>query len=322
MPLASGTISLVKYPPERLVDSEVLSITGGGAMSPPPLYIDNLDSIGKMVLLDGLITSQNAAVGVQVVADTKPWPPGGQSTTNELNNQIPDEWHIDALKSIGLSVNAASTVTNYIMSYGLWVWAPTVADKLLAGVPLASDEQALLNLLPSGWTPRITPYDLISKMYRGKKFPITGILSKVDATAPYPIAASNPPQGYFDVIVEIGVDASAADAYNLTQQLAAGLQVFIERDIDKPLQSYLAAGFPWSSTLNSDTGIWMSGVARPFIIARNSWRVYLKTAGGTANNIPFRVVIMRCLEFDAHRARWGIAGPSQDIVNQVLAGVL
>jgi hypothetical protein len=39
------------------------------------------------------------------------------------------------------------------------------------------------------------------------------------------------------------------------------------------------------------------------------------------SNVPFRLVVLRCKEYEEHRALWGLPGASQAVRDRVLAGV-
>jgi hypothetical protein len=331
--ITATTLRGILYPPERLVDATIASIAAGATISPPPLYLQGIyDTYGLVARLEDITTDQTPSVNLVLGADARQLPGAGATTGAVAIAQrplgTPGDTRVTVKNTVSLNFQnvGASTTANPVRSdWALWVWRPTVADKLLLGIPLTPEETELWRrVAPPGYVPRLTPDllwlneyaepDVIEWAGTANVGTATNVPVNQQATV---LAQYTPRSGRFAVVAGIYVDASIGGTVPLGTQVSNALTVNIDRDDQQGFRQYPAAGVwynPWGSVQHGTL---------PRIVGLRSVTVYL-TASAALTGVPYRVVVHEYPLMDVHRARWGIdlSSVPQQVIDQVRAGVL
>lgn len=138
MPITEATIQVAKYFPERLPES-VLRTT---VLNTETAAILNLRRFPpRMVQLDTLACVANANIDVRIRAD------GIRRsdiiTTALPGIAIPARYTMTAKDFLWMTLFARAVVANYPLWCSMWVWQPTVADKLKFGIALTPEEERI-----------------------------------------------------------------------------------------------------------------------------------------------------------------------------------
>jgi len=138
MAIRDAIIKTVKYPPELIPDSWYGTVPNVAEIA--PAILDLVRFKPYLVRLAGIQLAANAAVilrarydGVRV-----------DENTGAMINLIPGFWDLPAKDFLRYNLfGLAPGLLNQTTHYGVWAQIPTVADKLLHGLPLTPDEQKL-----------------------------------------------------------------------------------------------------------------------------------------------------------------------------------
>lgn len=336
MPINPTSLRLVKYPPERFVDSTITTLAAGASIAPVPLYLDNLQNrYGLVARLDGVTTDRTASVNLLVSADNVVYPPTGQDAIAQrpLGTPDPDGHLAGSVLSLNFQNIGAAATTNPVRGdWGVWFWPPTISDK----IALMRADQAMEQILtpeeialwrryaPAGYLPEYTPAKLWREEYaRPEVLEWAGTVN-VGTGSGVPVSAqsstisqSEPKPGTFDVVEWIWVDASLGGTVDIATQKSNGLAVNTVRDGEAAPVTYAAAGvqaIPWGSLQH--------GTA-PRVVAMVNQTTYLTTLAALSN-VPYWVKVHRYHLQDAQRARWGVdlSGVSREVRDMVRVGVL
>lgn len=135
-----------------------------------------------------------------------------------------------ATKSLSLTLNADAIVNNYKIYLGIWVVSPSVAQKLLWGLPLTAEDEALSakrgvrDSVAKGVLPFPIAYE-IERECMGFKRTYAEIVASAATGTTTPIITESPLEGEFLVLESVSADSVAADLANNTQ-------LYITRDDD------------------------------------------------------------------------------------------
>jgi hypothetical protein len=327
------TLGRVRYPPERFVDSTITNIgPSGGVIATTPLNLTSVFSrYGVIGRLNGISTDQTANTALLVTADSRTYPPNGANLIPQRPLSTPGGEAATFVESVTLTIqnNGAAATANTRADWGSWFWRPTIADKLELGMPITDAERAIWSkYAPPAYTPLITPDQLWEHEYARPQIMEWAGTANVGTGSGVPVGSQSTtiaqnlgvPEGFFEAVLLVWVDASIGGTVSLSTQAANGLTVNIDRDQDAKIDTWAAAGvaaLPWGTALG---GAQPQHATEPRIIGLHQWSVYLTTSV-PLTGVPYRVLVGRYLLQDAQRARWNVGTVSQEVQDQTLAGV-
>jgi hypothetical protein len=324
VPIDNKTVGTIAYPPEKLVDGDVeASLAAGSAINVPPLSLVSLQNDGVVTrFVDLALVPQAAPVSLAgaINADGVLYP-SATWTLNaaQLPNGMPDpEVAVTSGRSIVFNVvnNGIAAATNTQAAWGLWIWAPTAADRRNLGLGGVSPDLAAL--LPAWRTPLLTPDEVIARFFpRPQKIVYAGTYNVPSGgRTRVTIAADSPPAGFFDVVAYVWVDDSVAGTINLAGRVSNAVTVGYSRDNKDPfythfayaLQPYAVPGNPYAPGTAASFDLTRPVAWRPWIVGRSNVQTWL-TAANAVNNVPCKVVIYRYREEPIHRLLWNLGNP-------------
>lgn len=315
MPITASTLKLVAYPPEKLVDTMVKTLAAStGTVSPTPLFIENLPEENMQVQLRDLTTvapatTSGAVVNLNLAADTKVYPPNAINNAAIERTGLPDRnWRINASKSISLNWLNSGTgaATNFQSNWGLWAWKENLMHQALRDIFGPNYNLGLVSV----------PESILKALF-GNPDEVWTYASTANVPAGGDTAAwivrTQPPNGFFDVLKAIAVDATVGGTITLATAVSNDIEVHIQRDRTTGTDDLLklpAAGMQMHPIIvdsNTDVAIDDSRIheLEPFIIARQDLQVYL-TGTNAVNNVPYYASVARYREQPEHRRLWGI----------------
>jgi len=141
--ITEATVKNVRFPPELLPDSWFGNILLGAEFAPPVLDLRRF----KPYIL-GLANIQVTA-NVNVELRTRYDDLRVQENTGAMISALVGAWRLTAKDILyyNLFGVAAAPVANYTTHFGIWAYPPTVAHKLLYGITLTREENALAESL-------------------------------------------------------------------------------------------------------------------------------------------------------------------------------
>lgn len=136
--ITEATIKNVRFPPELIPDSWFGAVPAGAEVAPPvldlrrfKLYITTLTNIQ--------VTANPLAVLRARYDDLRV-----EENTAAMISALVGAWRLLARDILYLNfLGIAPGIASYTTHYGVWAFPPTVAHKLLYGIPLTNDEKAL-----------------------------------------------------------------------------------------------------------------------------------------------------------------------------------
>ncbi len=134
-------------------------------------------------------------------------------------------------RNLSLVLNADAPVSDYRMYLGIWVVKPNVAEKLLWGLPLASEEKSLSlkrgisDSVEKGVLPFPIPYQ-IEREFRGFKRTYAEIVANVVSGQTTPSITLSPMSDEVLVLESVTGD-------NTALTLANNAQIYVTRDDDR-----------------------------------------------------------------------------------------
>lgn len=138
-----------------------------------------------------------------------------------------------ATRSLSLVLNADAIVTDYKMYLGLWVIRPNIAERILWGLPLSSEDEALSRerSIADSVAKGVIPFPLSYQIQRenmGFKKTYTEVVATAPTGTTTPILTLAPPlSDEFLVLESVTADSGAGLA------LADNAQLYVSRDDNK-----------------------------------------------------------------------------------------
>ena len=136
-----------------------------------------------------------------------------------------------ATRNLSLVLNADAPVSDYCMYLGMWILKPSVAQRLLWGLPLSAEERALdvkrsiRDTVEKGLLPFPIPYQ-IEREFRGFKRTYAEIVANVVAGQTTPSITLSPMSDEVLVLESVTGDNAAIT-------LANNAQIYVTRDDDR-----------------------------------------------------------------------------------------
>lgn len=295
-----ATIRNARYYPELLPDTRIATITAGSELSPPVL---NLRQFTPKLLQLVDLSVRRADMEIRLRYDSSQY----TSSASAMPDLAPAPWDVVAANLLTFNLYSSAGVNSVPLSYGIWVYKPTVAHKIKHNLKLTPDEEKLATelgivasvekgVLPLPLTYLIDrEYQVLEKVSKGVTVNITANEATIDAVPAKP--------GEILVLTELAANPGAAPD---------NIRVRIDRDTDA---NYLELH---TSAMSLDRGI------PCFVPALSEIRIKI-VANNAVNNHPIRYTIMRCVKTNTLLARFGLAGPSElpgDVWKKVQGGVL
>jgi len=137
MAITEATIKTIRFPPVLIPDSWFGNVPAGAEVAPAVLdlrrftpYITELANI--QVTANANVTLRARYDDIRV-----------DENTAAMISALVGAWRLVAKDYLYLNFLGAILVGNYTTHYGVWAYQPTVAHKLLYGIPLTNEEKAL-----------------------------------------------------------------------------------------------------------------------------------------------------------------------------------
>jgi hypothetical protein len=321
MPISEATLRQVKYPPELIPDAWFGTLALNAEFAPPILDVRRL--AGNLVALTNIQLTPNANVNLRARYDdsglieentaamlsTIPaaWVPAILPSMLPL----PGAWHLPAKDRIYFNFFGLGVVANYTSHYGLWAVRPTVAHKILFGMPLTPDEQAIRDELGIADTVEkgLLPLPLNQQIEReyqvmGEETHTRSVNISAAAPTVFTIEVINPKPN--EILVLTRVAASPAAAAN-------NVQFIIDRD-NLNLTSFPT--FPLDLVAGGEISC--------FIPATKEIRLTASAAVAPGAHL-FRYTIRRVKLNNILRIRFGLMSQAEapgDLWKKVVAGVV
>jgi len=308
--ITEAIVKSVKYPPELLPDSWFGNVPLNAEFFPPVLDLKNFKPY--VVSLANIQVPPNANVLLRARYDGT----GVEENTFAMLSDLAGAarvgaWNLPAKNALFLSFFGVAAVANYTSHYGLWAIKPTVAHKMIYGIKLTPDEQALGDKLDISSTVEkgLLPLPISQQIEREYQVTAEETHSRIVninlANTPFTIEHIYPRPD--EIIILTRVAAQPSGAANVVRLL-------VDRDRD--------AGYADVRTfpLTALTG----GEVACFIPATTE--IFLYTQAAVApGNVWFRYTFQRVRLTNILRARFGLATKDElpgDTYDKVAAGVL
>ncbi|MBA7570853.1 hypothetical protein ES708_12609 [subsurface metagenome] len=182
------------------------------------------------ILLDKLSAIPDAKVLLKLKADREPTHKAETISLNVMGELTPLEFL--ATKSLSLVLNADAAVSDYKMYLGIWVVRPSIAQRILWGLPLApqheelSRKRGVRDSVVKGILPFPTSYQ-IERECMGFKRTYAEIVANVTSGQAAQVVALSLPESSDEFLV---LESVTADNAGLT--LANNAQIYVTRDDD------------------------------------------------------------------------------------------
>jgi hypothetical protein len=230
MPIAdelSAVVRKARYLPELLPFFDATNLAAGDnsiiSIAQPTVSQD------IPILTEKLSATPNANILLKLKADREATHEMETVSLDVMGKLMPLQCL--STRSLSLVLNADAPVNNYKIYFGIWVVKPSVAQKLLWGLPLStedkilSDKRGVQDSVTKGILPFPIPYQL-EREFRGFKRTYAEIVANVVAGQATPSITISPLSG--EVLV---LESVTGDNTGLT--LANNAQIYITRDDDR-----------------------------------------------------------------------------------------
>ena len=186
-------------------------------------------SVDKTLITGQLSATPDTDVLIKLKAD-RPTHEAETISLDVMGDLTPLEFLVT--KSLSLILNADAPVTDYMIYLGIWVISPSVAQKLLWGLPLTAEDEALAaksgrgvrDAVAKGVLPFPISYE-IERECMGFKRTYAEIVASAATGTTTPIITESPLEGEFLVLESVSADSVGADLANNTQ-------IYVTRDDD------------------------------------------------------------------------------------------
>jgi|DewCreStandDraft_5_1066085.scaffolds.fasta_scaffold01244_26 hypothetical protein len=136
-----ATIARARYYPELLPDARVVSVSAGSEISPPILDLRRYEP--KFLRLVNLAVETSANVEVRVRADADNY----KINAGGLPDLKSARWELLGTALLYLNLYGVGSVSDYRVRFGVWVYEPSVAEKIMLGRRLDQEESRIASAL-------------------------------------------------------------------------------------------------------------------------------------------------------------------------------
>ena len=302
--ISDAIIKTVKYPPELLPDAWYGTTALNAEIAPPVLDVRRFSPF--ILRLTNIQVPLNALVNLRARYDSV----FIEQNAGMLLNAFPGAWDLLAKDQLFFNFFGLGIVANYSTHYGIWVYPPTIAHKLLLGIALNDKEKAISEELGIADTVEKGLLPLPISQIIEREYPVVGEETHTRLVA---IAAAN-------TIYQVEMMYAKPGEMLVLTRIASqdlgvnNIQLIIDRDND--------ANYRQFPTL--PLSLIPGGELACFIPATTSIRL-TTTAAGIAGATPFRYTIQRIKLNNILRVRFGLMSEAEapkDLYSKVLAGVV
>jgi len=312
--ITDATIQQARLYPELIPDAMFTNIPIESEATTTPLELTRIQ--GLFCRLCDVAIDQDADVDMRFTKDGDSITTGAALTDNEpLASSFDRNFDILAKRNLKYTMfnnNAGAAKNNHRTHFNLWVYPPTIADKIKFGMAMSVEEKAIAeelgvyNSVEKGILP-LPIWEKIKREYEAQ-------LSCIETHEPRPLAVGatattietvRPKVGEFIVLTDIMLSPGA--------NAAANVRLRVTRDNDAQYVDDLKG---WA--LTGSRGV------RCFIPATDQLIINL-ISDVAAPNISCRYTIWRVRLTNIHRARWWLASPDEipgDTYKKVMAGII
>jgi len=299
MAINESTIDKARYYPELIPDARIVSALAGQEVAPPIL---DFRRFRKFLRLANISVEQSADATLRIRNDKE----RDEISCAGLPNLSPGSWDVLATDFLFLNIYAVNDLTNFRTTFGLWIWEPTVSDKIKAGKPLTPEENKLaqkLNLketVEKGLLPLPINYQ-IEREYQlidRKTYVYAGAVSPVERI----IQTLPSKPGEFLILESIACSPGL---------VTDNILIRIDRDNDSNYVEIPA--YPLS--LATDLACWIPAL----------YELKIKVVANTTTTMTLRYVVGRYVLSNILRVRFGLlskAEAPEDLYDKVKGGVL
>lgn len=308
--ITEATIRMARFYPELIPDTAVSSIpVASNEVAPPILDLRRFSPL--FLQLYNIATERDDDVRLYIHADKTREAVVAGSLIGDyggvLGGITPNKFNILGKENLYFNLFSSAIEVNLRTYFGLWVYKPTVADKLKAGLTLTPDEKrineelGISNTVDKGLLPLPIPlqiereYQIIDEITRGSILTVPALPGVVVDTI-------HPRINEFLVLTKIATDP------NITVFLT------IDRD-DDPAYVSIINTFPLSLDFDLEC----------FIPATKEIRISLLAAAPVAT-FNIRYTVLRCKMNNILRARWGLITkdelPEPSLWDKVRGGIV
>lgn len=298
-----SVIKKVKYFPELLPGSDwYASIDPNTFATPHPLDIRRFAPLA--LELSSIRIDQNPNIELEIKADvTERKIRADFVNSNQVYNfkYVAKDYLHYGIANVGIS-----SISNIKTSYGLWVYIPTIAEKMLYKWPVTQEEIDIANSL--GLNLNIYPFTkeyMIDREYHIVNQAYIGKTVTVPASPDYELVMQtySPPDDEFMVLR--GFTCSNTDVAN-------NIELTIDRDYDVGYLTYRVPAIAGSGTVKC----WIPAMTELRITA---------SAAVSVSNVSFSFDVAWYRLTDVLKARWNLASREEvgeDVWKRVRAGLV
>lgn len=303
--ISDATVKMVKYSPEKIPDSWFGNVPLSAEFAPPVLDLKNiapyLVTLSSIQVPNGFNVLLRARYdGIRV-----------EENVQGMLNIMVGAWGLPAKTALYLNFFGVAAALSFHTHYGLWVIKPTIAHKLLFGIPLVNDEKALAEKLDIYSTVEKGLLPLPLRLQVEREYQVLGeethsrLIVINAANTVFTIEALYPKPGEILVLTRM-----AATPWANTDIV----RFIVDRDED----------IGYANVTTFPLSLAPGGEVECFIPAIRELR--LTTSAATApGNTWFRYTFQRVKLTNILRARFGLAAREElpgDTYDKVMAGVL
>jgi len=303
--ITEATIKNVKFPPELIPDSWFGNVPASAEVTPPVLDLRRFSPY--VIELVNVQVTANANVVLRARYDDI----RVEENTAAMLSALVGACTLLSKDILYLNFLGLILVANYTTHYGIWVYKPTVAHKLLYGIPLANDEKAIAekyNIIDSV-EKGVLPLPISQQIER--EYKVMGeethsrSINIALANTPYTIESIYPRKG--EIVVLTRIAAAPGGAANV-------IRFIVDRDDDIGMADVRT--FPLSLVAGGEVAC--------FIPAIRELRLHTEASVAPGANL-FRYTYQRIKLTNTLRARFGLTSKDElpgDVWEKVIGGVL
>ena len=302
--ISSANIKTVRFPPELLPDAWYGNLALNAEVAPAVLDLKGFNPF--------MLRLTNIQVPLNVLANLRARYDGvfTEQNAGAMLNLFPGAWDLPAKDNLFFNFFGLGPVVNYSTHYGVWAYPPTIAHKLLWGIPLNDKEQAINAELGIAETVQKGLLPLPISQLIEREYAVVG---EETHTRNVVIAAAN-------TIYQVEIAYAKPGEILVLTRIASqdpgvnNVQLIIDRDNDNGYRQFPT--FPLSLVPGGELAC--------FIPATTSIRL-TTTAGGVAGATLFRYTFQRIKLNNILRVRFGLMPEAEapaDLFKKVTAGVV
>jgi len=299
-------LTKVKHFPELLPGSDYYAAIAGNLVAvPSPLDLRRFANL--VVELADISLTADAAIRAEIRADRDE----REIRTESLDSATvyPFRFVARDLLGYGLRNTSAASVAGYRTVYGLWVYRPDVAQKILHKWPLTAEDEAL-----------------------AKELNIRDSVEKGVLPLPRTYMLEREYQVLNSMVFAITIDVPATPLFETALQVYASTDEFLVLRRFTCSNALIANDVIMTFNRDDDIGYFTFRAAALGALASvNCWVPALNELRITANavsaatDVTFTFEVLRCRMTNLLRAKWGLASPEElpgDVWKKARGGIL